>query len=141
MGRLNDGSEATSTGFGGPMKVGEERMISVKDSHTKQFLHFIRLIRTERPYCFDLRDAYNESLRNRDPNLSAQIEYAVGVNDQIYLRERQPISGTREESYYEPTPDDAASIKSFIADCMKRGLSQQEFNKLVRRTGGAPRRV
>ena len=44
----------------------------------------------------------------------------------------------RPVQWYRPTPADTASIHAFVRRCMENGLSQYEFNELVRRTGGAP---
>lgn len=54
------------------------------------------------------------------------------------IEERNRAEGKRTE-WYKPTPADLASIKAFVRQQMDNGLSQKEFNALVRRTGGAPR--
>ncbi len=123
----------------GRLRPGDQMIIPVRDKD-KQLLYNVVLRRTDRPYCYDLRDAYNQSLAERDPDMHNRLEYAVGVNDQIYLRERQSANGKPEEEFYEPTPEDLASIKAYIAKAMARGMTQEEFNAHVRRTGGAPRR-
>lgn len=55
-------------------------------------------------------------------------------------QEERDKTERRRTEWYKPTPADLASIQQFIAQCAERDLSQQEFNALVRRTGGAPRR-
>lgn len=54
--------------------------------------------------------------------------------------ERAKAEGRRTE-WYKPTEADLASIHEFVDQCIANDLSQQEFAALVRRTGGAPRRV
>lgn len=55
------------------------------------------------------------------------------------VEERDKSEGRRTE-WYKPTDADLESINQFIAKCMDNDLSQKEFNQLVRKTGGAPRR-
>lgn len=47
--------------------------------------------------------------------------------------ERKPIQ------WYKPTPEDAAAIHSYAAQCVAEGMTQEQFNTHLRKTGGCPR--
>lgn len=124
---------------GGKMRPGETRTVNVYDATTKQISHTVVIRRTTRSYGYDLRDAYNESLAQRNPDLFNQMEYAVGVNDQIFLRHRRATTGKPESEHYDAPAEDVAAIRAYVAKCMARGMTQEQFNSHVRRTGGCPR--
>ena len=62
-------------GGGGDLNPGEVRTILAKDRETKETVKTITLHRTNRPYVFDLRDAYNDA-RTREA-LARGVEWYV----------------------------------------------------------------
>ncbi|MDR2880500.1 MAG: hypothetical protein LBV29_01170 [Azoarcus sp.] len=53
-------------------------------------------------------------------------------------RDEQARAGGTRIEWYRPTLADLASIHAFARRCMEQDMTQQEFNALVQRTGGAP---
>ena len=56
MGRLSDGDGNS----GRRMQIGDRKTLVARDKDTKEVIRTYTLIRTPRPYVFDLCDAYND---------------------------------------------------------------------------------
>lgn len=90
MGRLNDGSHSGSGGDG-PMKPGDTKTIVAKDPKTGEVVRTYTLVRTERPYVYDLCDAYNGS------RTKADVEWYVTHTGELKLGEPAKIRGFKPE--------------------------------------------
>jgi hypothetical protein len=53
--------------------------------------------------------------------------------------EQRNRAARKRTEWYKPTPADLANTNAYVAKAIDNGLSQEEFNAMVRRTGGAPR--
>lgn len=92
---------------GGPMNPGDVRTIHAKDPKTGEITKTFTLHRTARPYAYDLADAYNAELTRDD------IEWAVGENDQIYLRDKQTFTSRHTRDLAEKAESERQRWKYF----------------------------
>lgn len=88
MTALNNGWKAEARADLGRMQVGEERIYTATDKEGR-VLKEIKIVRTDRPYVYDLCDAYNQAI---SPDAEARgLSYEV-VNGEVKIGFSQAFS-------------------------------------------------
>jgi hypothetical protein len=129
MNPILERQRAPTASGGAPMQIGETRIVTARDPKTGEVVKEITIVRTAREYVYDLCDAYNRARPND------KIEYFV-INGEVKLG--LPSHHRRPQGEYKPTDADVARIREYVAEAIKDGVTQEQFNAHVRKTGGCP---
>lgn len=93
---LDDPDEGSAVGR---MKVGDVKIVPIKDFYTKQDTgRFLKITRTDRPYVEDLCDAYNDARTN--PNVEWYVhngQVLLGTPDRIAIDRTKALSRQAED--------------------------------------------